>query len=44
MAPRIPTEPTWAEHRALDSALFTDKKIWPETTKKELAPILERFV
>ena len=42
--PRVPTEPTWPEHRALDNALFTDKKIWPETTKKELAPLLERFL
>ena len=41
--PRIPTEPTWPEHRALDNALFTDKKIWPEKTKAELLPILERF-
>jgi 5'-methylthioadenosine phosphorylase len=42
--PRIPTEPNWPEHRALDSALVTDRKLWPEATKKKLAPILARFI
>lgn len=42
--PRIPTTPDWPEHRALDAALFTDKKLWPEQTKKDLAPLLERFL
>ncbi len=41
--PRIPSEPSWPEHRALDTALFTDKKIWPAQTKADLRPILERF-
>src|SRR6202008_3537096 len=27
--PRIPTEPNWPEHRALDTALVTDRKLWP---------------
>ncbi|HKI72423.1 MAG TPA: S-methyl-5'-thioadenosine phosphorylase, partial [Verrucomicrobiae bacterium] len=30
--PKIPTNPDWPEHRALDSAIVTDKKLWPETT------------
>src|SRR5205807_964596 len=30
--PRVPAEPNWPEHRALDSALVTDRKLWPETT------------
>jgi len=42
--PRIPTDADWPEHRALDTALFTDKKIWPEQTKNELLPLLERFL
>jgi len=41
--PRIPAEPDWPEHRALDNALVTDKKLWPKETAKKLAPILSRF-
>ena len=41
--PRIPTEPTWPEHRALDAAIFTDRKLWPEETARQLEPILGRF-
>ena len=41
--PRIPTEPNWPEHRALDSALVTDRSLWPEATKQRLGPILGRF-
>ena len=33
--PRIPTEPNWPEHRALDSALVTDRKLWPAETRRE---------
>ena len=42
--PRIPAEPTWPEHRALDGALMTDKSLWPATTVEELRPILQRFL
>src|ERR1700730_11842502 len=28
---QIPSEPSWPEHRALDSALVTDRKRWPES-------------
>ncbi len=42
--PRLPTESTWPEHSALDMALVTDRKLWPETTIKKLKPILERFL
>jgi 5'-methylthioadenosine phosphorylase len=41
--PRIPTEPTWPEHRALDTALVTDRKLWPAATKVKLEAILGRF-
>jgi len=42
--PRIPAEPTEPEHRALDTALVTDRKLWPAETVKKLGVILERFV
>lgn len=42
--PRIPTEPDWPEHRALDAAIFTDRALWPEATRRKLAPILQRFL
>jgi 5'-methylthioadenosine phosphorylase len=41
--PKIPTEPNWPEHRALDSALVTDRSLWPEMTKRKLGRILDRF-
>jgi 5'-methylthioadenosine phosphorylase len=42
--PRIPTEPNWPEHVALDTALVTDRKLWPPATVEKLKPILERFL
>ena len=41
--PRIPLEPDWPEHRALDSALITDQKLWPPATREKLRAILDRF-
>ena len=41
--PRIPIVADWPEHRALDSALITDKKLWPTATREKLRAILERF-
>jgi 5'-methylthioadenosine phosphorylase len=41
--PRIPTEPNWPEHRALDSALITDRLLWPAPTREKLRAILGRF-
>ncbi len=41
--PRIPTEPDWPEHRALDSALITDRSLWPDATREKLGAILGRF-
>jgi 5'-methylthioadenosine phosphorylase len=41
--PRIPTKPNWPEHRSLDLALVTDRKLWPEATRRKLGPILDRF-
>ena len=42
--PNIPTEPNWPEHRSLDAALMTDRKLWPEQTVEELLPLLQRFL
>jgi 5'-methylthioadenosine phosphorylase len=42
--PQIPTEPNWPEHFALDSALITDRKLWPEATVEKLRPIVARFL
>ena len=42
--PRIPAEPEWPEHRALDSALVTERKLWPQQTVEKLQPILGRFL
>ena len=41
--PRVPSEPNWPEHFALDAALVTERKLWPDATVKKLKPILERF-
>lgn len=41
--PRIPTEANWPEHRALDTALLTDRKLWPAATREKLRAILGRF-
>jgi 5'-methylthioadenosine phosphorylase len=41
--PRVPTEPNWPEHTALDSALTTARELWPDATKQKLGPILSRF-
>jgi len=42
--PRIPAEPTWPEHSALDSALVTQRSLWPKATIEKLGPILSRFL
>jgi 5'-methylthioadenosine phosphorylase len=42
--PRIPTEPNWPEHRALDIAIVTDRSLWPLATQEKLRPILGRFL
>jgi 5'-methylthioadenosine phosphorylase len=42
--PRLPTDPNWPEHSALDAALTTERRLWPAQTVGKLKPILERFV
>jgi 5'-methylthioadenosine phosphorylase len=41
--PRIPRQPDWPEHRALDSALVTARNLWPPRTREKLSAILARF-
>ena len=41
---KIPREANWPEHRVLDFALVTDRKLWPEATVKRLETILNRFL
>jgi 5'-methylthioadenosine phosphorylase len=42
--PRIPTEPNWPEHSALDAAMTTERGLWPKATIDKLGPILSRFL
>jgi 5'-methylthioadenosine phosphorylase len=42
--PRIPAVAAWPEHRSLDAALVTDRKLWPSDTIEKLRPILGRFL
>jgi 5'-methylthioadenosine phosphorylase len=42
--PKIPTKPEWPCHSALKNALLTDKKYWPAATRKNLKPILEKYL
>src|ERR1700722_10998190 len=41
---QIPREANWPCHRALEHAIMTDKKCWPAKTKKELAPLLAKYL
>ena len=43
LIPLIPKEADWPEHRALDSALVTDRSLWPSATREKLRAILGRF-
>ena len=41
---RIPGQPEWPEHRALENAIMTTPSLWPSQTIENLRPILTRFV
>jgi 5'-methylthioadenosine phosphorylase len=41
--PKIPTEPGWPEHAALDGAIMTDRSRWPDKTVAKLGAVLGRF-
>jgi 5'-methylthioadenosine phosphorylase len=42
--PQIPAKPGWPCHDALKNAIMTQKDLWPAKTKRELAPILKRYL
>ena len=41
---RIPAVPDWPEHRALDTALVTDRSLWPADAVERIRVILGRFL
>jgi len=41
---KIPEIPNWPEHRSLDTALLTERSLWPTETVEKLKPILQRFL
>ena len=41
--PRIPAEPGWPCHRALEHAIMTDRKLWPARTRRELASLVAKY-
>lgn len=42
--PQIPKEPNWPCHESLRYAILTDKKLWPAKTKRELQPLLAKYL
>ena len=42
--PQIPAEPSWPSHSALKNAIMTDKRLWPHKTKRDLKPILKKYL
>ena len=42
--PRIPAKPDWPCHHALQNAIMTDRKFWPAKTRRELAPLLAKYL
>src|SRR5919197_3369998 len=44
LIPRIPREPDWTEHFALDAEFVTERDLWLDATTEKLRPILGRFI
>jgi hypothetical protein len=42
--PQIPAAPNWPCHESLKNALMTDQKLWPPRTKRDLKPILQKYL
>jgi 5'-methylthioadenosine phosphorylase len=42
--PLIPARPDWSCHHALQTAILTDRKLWPPKTIRELEPILRKYL
>lgn len=41
---KVPVAAEWPEHRALDTALITERSLWPAETVEALRPLLGRFL
>lgn len=44
VVPEIPAEADWPCHSALHNSIMTDRKLWPAQVKKDLAPLLAKYV
>jgi 5'-methylthioadenosine phosphorylase len=42
--PQIPEKPNWPCHEALRFAILTNKKLWPAKTKRDLQPLLAKYL
>ncbi len=42
--PQIPGRPGWPCHNALKNAIMTGKHLWPPKTRRDLKPILEKYM
>src|ERR1700719_1895097 len=42
--PRLSMERNWPQHCSLDSALVTERKLWPKATAEKLRPVVGRFL
>jgi 5'-methylthioadenosine phosphorylase len=42
--PKIPAEPHWPAHSALNNAILTDRQAWPARTVRNLKPILGKYL
>jgi 5'-methylthioadenosine phosphorylase len=42
--PLIPAQPNWPCHDSLRNAIMTDRKHWPAETRRELQPILKKYL
>jgi 5'-methylthioadenosine phosphorylase len=42
--PQIPATPAWPCHEALKNAIMTDKSRWPIATRRQLEPLLRKYI
>jgi 5'-methylthioadenosine phosphorylase len=42
--PQIPAEPNWPCHDSLRNAIMTDRGLWPAKVRRELEPILRKYL
>ena len=42
--PQIPAEPNWPCHSALQNAIMTDRKMWPQKTIADLKPVIAKYL